>query len=317
MKAIEFNTYGDINAMKLVDKPKAEPGAKQVLVKVKYASLNAMEWHIFRGLWMVRLKIGLFKPSKRYSVQGADLSGEVIAVGEQVSQFKPGDHVFGDIFMGSYAEFALANENQLALKPENITHQQAAAIPVAGMTALKGIRDIAKVKSGDHILINGASGGVGTFAVQLAKSTGAKVTAVCSKKNHEAIKALGANATIDYTTTDFCKTHVKYDHVIDIVGNRTPKEMLRLLKPGGKCVVIGMTRLGRLFRFMFHPSKQIKVVQVEASTEILNDLGEFLSNGNVKSHITAVHELSAVPQALLKLGERHVCGKHIVKVTPD
>jgi NADPH:quinone reductase-like Zn-dependent oxidoreductase len=314
MKAIHFPKYGAVDHMKLIDRPIPEPNSKQILIKVKNSSTNAMEWHIQRGLWMVRMKIGLFKPSKRYDVQGADISGEVVAVGTAVKNFKKGDQVFGDIFSGGYAEYALAEASQIAIKPENVSHEQAAAIPVAGMTALKGLRDVAKVKKGDHILINGASGGVGTFAVQMAKHYGAKVTAVCSGKNVDAVLELGADEVIDYTITDFCSQDTKYDHVIDIVGNRTPREMKSVLKPGGICAVIGMTTLPRLFRFMLNPSKKIKMVTVEANPEVLKTLGKMLSEGHVKSHITAKFQLSEVPLAIGNIGTRRVCGKQVIEI---
>ncbi|MFT5822863.1 MAG: NADPH:quinone reductase-like Zn-dependent oxidoreductase [Crocinitomix sp.] len=309
MKAIQYSKYGAFETMKLIEKPIPEPKRKQILIHVKNSSTNAMEWHIFRGLWMVRLKCGLFKPSKRFNVQGADISGEVFAVGSEVKNFKKGDQVFGDIFSGGYAEYAIAEEHQLAIKPNNVSHEQAATIPVAGMTALKALCDVAKVNKGDHILINGASGGVGTFAVQMAKHYGVKVTAVCSEKNAAAIRSLGADELIDYNVTDFCAEGKKYDHVIDIVGNRTPKEMKGILKPGGICAVVGMTTLSRMFRFMLHPSKKIKMVSVAPNTEVLNTLGEMLSKGHVKSYVTAVLPLAEVPAAIKLLSTRRVCGK--------
>lgn len=314
MKAIHFAKYGSVEDLKLIDRPIPEPGSKEILIQVYSSSTNAMEWHLFRGLWMIRLKIGLFKPSKRYSIQGADVSGKVIAVGSEVSRFKKGDAVFGDIFMGGYAEYALAKESQLAIKPENVSHEQAGSIAVAGMTALKGLRDIAKVKAGDHVLINGASGGVGTFAVQIAKHYGATVTAVCSGKNKAAVLELGADEVIDYTTTDFCEGSIKYNHIIDAVGNRSPKELRGILKPDGICAVIGMTKLRWMFRFMLHPSKQIKVVQVEASNEVLETLAEMLEKGAVRSYITARYKLEDVPQAIAKLGTRRVCGKQVIVI---
>lgn len=312
MKAIQYSKYGSFESIKLIEKSIPVPKPKQILVNVKNSSTNAMEWHIFRGLWMVRLKCGLFKPSKRFNVQGADISGEVFAVGSEVKNFKKGDQIFGDIFAGGYAEYAIAEEHQITIKPANVSHAQAATIPVAGMTALKALRDVAKVKKGDHILINGASGGVGSFAVQMAKHYGAKVTAVCSERNKAAVLSLGADAFIDYNTTDFCAQGKKYDHIIDIVGNRTPREMKGILNRGGICAVVGMTTLSRMFRFMLHPSKQIKVVQVAANSEVLNTLGKMLSEGHIKSHITAEFPLAEVSQAIKNVSTRRVCGKQVV-----
>lgn len=313
MRAILFPKYGRENHLSLVERPTPKPNSKEVLIKVINSSNNAMDWHLMRGVWMVRGKLGLFKPKKQYDVLGADISGEVVSVGNAVKTFKEGDRVFGDIFTGGYAEYALATEDQIALVPEGVTHEQAAAIPVAGMTALKSIRDIGKVKKGDQVLINGASGGVGTFAVQMAKHYGGIVTAVCSKRNTDAVKSLGADKVINYETTDFCTGETKYDQIIDVVGNRKPRHVLKALKPAGICAVVGLTKFRTLFSFMLHPSKRIKVVHVEVSPSVLNDLGEMLANGHVKSYITARFPLTEVPAAISKIGTRRTCGKQVVE----
>lgn len=312
MKALHFAKYGSIKDLKIIERTLPKPNSKQILIKVKNSSTNAMEWHIFRGLWMIRLQMGLFKPSKRADIQGADISGEVVSVGRDVKRFKVGDQVFGDITKGAYAEYALATENQIAIKPENVSHEQTGSVAVAGMTALKALRDVAKVKNGDHILINGASGGVGTFTVQMAKHFGAKVTAVCSGKNVKTVLFLGADEVIDYEKADFCGTETKYDHVIDIVGNRSPKELKSVVKSSGTCAIVGMTKMRWMFRFMLHPSKQIKVVKVEVNAEVLDTLGKMLSEGSIKSHVTNRFNLEDVPTAIKNLGTRRVCGKQAV-----
>jgi NADPH:quinone reductase-like Zn-dependent oxidoreductase len=312
MKAINFTRYGKADQLSITDRDTPNPGPNQILIKVTCSSTNAMDHHITRGVWLVRLKTGLFRPGKRYNTLGADIAGTVVKVGEKVTRFEPGNRVFGDIFMGGFAEYCLAKEDEVHLIPLNVSFEQAAALPVAGMTAMKAIRDIAEVKPGNHVLINGASGGVGSFCIQFAKYFGATVTAVCSGKNTEMVKSLGADFVIDYTTEDFCKTPFKYDHVIDVTGNRKPKELLRLTKKDGLCVVIGMTTFFNLFRFMLHPSKQIKVVQVKVSPEVLNDLANYMAAGSIKSHITQRFTLDETADALTNMATRRVCGKQVI-----
>jgi len=313
MKAIHFSRYGTANDLTIKKKEIPTHKPNQVVIKIVNSATNAMDYHIMRGVWMVRFKTGLLRPGKRYKTLGADIAGIVVAVGENITRFQPGDRVFGDIFMGGFAEFALAKENEIHLIPLNVSFEQAAAVPVAGMTAMKAIRDIAQVKAGDHVLINGASGGVGSFCIQFAKHFGAKVTAVASGKNQEMLQSLGADEFIDYTKVDFCQQSVQYDHIIDVTGNRKPPELKRILKDKGMCVVIGMTTFFNLFRFMLHPSKQIKVVQVNVSPAVLNDLANYLSNGDIKSHITKRFSLDKVPEALSNISTRRVCGKQIIE----
>lgn len=313
MKAIYFPKYGSTDYLEYTDRPVPEVSPKTILIKVKNSSVNALDWHVMRGIWMVKLKCGWSKPKEKYNVLGADVSGEVIEVGSEVTRFKKGDQVFGEIFTGGFAEYALAEEHQLAIKPDSVSHEQAAAAPVAGLTALKSVKHIVKVKKGDHVLINGASGGVGSFIVQLAKHYGATVTAVCSGKNHDFVKSLGADHVIDYKTTDFCQQDIKYDHVLDVTGNRKPKEMKRILKPGGICAAIGFTTFGLLFRYMLNPSKKIKMVTVDPTTETLTELGELLEKGHIKSAITERFPLSGVIEAIANTSTRRVTGKQLIE----
>jgi NADPH:quinone reductase-like Zn-dependent oxidoreductase len=314
MKALLLENYNTKGDMKFMEKPIPKPASNQVLIKIKCSSINALDWHLMRGIWMAKLKTGWSKPKEKYNTLGADISGEVMAVGSEIKQFKKGDSVFGDIFTGGFAEYAIATENEIALIPKGVSYEQAAAIPVAGMTALKGVRDIGKVKNGDRVLVNGASGGVGTYAGQMAKHFGGHVTAVCSGRNIETVKALGADEVINYETTDFCQGDLKYDQIIDCVGNRTPREIKLALQTKGICAVIGMTSFTLLFRFMLHPSKRLKVVHVEVNPTVLKTLGELLAKGHIKSHITARVPLAQAPVAIKKTGTRRTCGKQIVEI---
>ena len=313
MRAILFSKYGSADDLKLIDKPVPIPGKGEVVLKVKNSSLNAMDWHILRGVTMVKFKCGLFSPKTKYNVLGADVSGEIVEVGSDVEGYAVGDEVFGDIFTGGYAEYAKASVKVITKKPEEVTHEQAAAVPVAGMTALKACKDIAKIEPGEHVLVNGASGGVGSYCVQLAKHYGAKVTAVCSGKNVELVKSLGADEVIDYTKRDFAKENVIYDKILEVAGNKTPKEVKRVLKKDGKCAVIGFTSARHLMRYMLSFSRQIKVVSVEASPDVLNELAELLKVGAMKACITERMSLEEVPNGIRKLSTRRAVGKMVVE----
>ena len=249
MKAIVYTEYGSPDVLQLQDMTKPTPNDDEVLVKVHAASANPLDWHIMRGEpFLARLDAGLQKP--KHTRLGADIAGRVEAVGKNVTQFQPGDEVFGELFggaLGSFAEYACASEDALALKPANLSFEQAAAAPVVGFTALQGLRDKGQIQAGQKVLVNGASGGVGSFAVQLAKSYGAEVTGVCSTRNLELVRSIGADHVVDYTQEDFTRNGQQYDLIYDAVGNRSVADYQRALKPGGKGVVAGFTTLARLF----------------------------------------------------------------------
>lgn len=237
MKAIVYHDYGPPDVLRLADVDKPLPREKQVLIRIRAAAANPLDWHYVRGTpYLMRMDSGFHKP-KDPSV-GVDMAGEVVAVGRDVTQFKPGDEVYGTV-NGSFAEYALTTEGRIAPKPANLTFQQAAAVPVAALTALQGLRDKGRIQPGQRVLINGASGGVGTFAVQIAKSLGAEVTGVCSTRNLELVRSLGADHVIDYTQEDFTRGSVKYDVILDNVGNRSLSEYRRVLAPTGIYVMIG------------------------------------------------------------------------------
>jgi len=237
MKAIVYYDYGPPDVLRLADVDKPLPREKQVLVRIRAAAANPLDWHYVRGTpFLMRMDSG-FRNPKDSSV-GVDMAGEVVAVGSSVTQFKPGDQVFGTV-NGAFAEYALTTEGRIAPKPANLTFEQAAAVPVAALTALQGLRDKGRIQPGQKVLINGASGGVGTFAVQIAKSLGAEVTGICSTRNVELVRSLGADHVIDYTQEDFTRGTGKYDVILDNVGNRSLSEYRRVLGPAGTYVMIG------------------------------------------------------------------------------
>src|SRR5438045_3603786 len=233
MKAIVHCEYGSPDVLKLEDVEKPVPNDDQVLIKVRAASLNALDAYMIRDAWLNRLIFGLRKP--RDTRLGRDVAGQVEAVGKNVTQFKPGDKVFG-ICRGSLAEYAVTPERALVIKPSGVTFEQAASVPLAGLTALQGLRE-GNIQPGQKVLINGATGGVGTFAVQIAKSLGAEVTAVCSTRNLDLVRSIGADHVIDYTKDDFTKSDQHYDVIFDNVANHSFSERRRVLTPQGICVL--------------------------------------------------------------------------------
>jgi NADPH:quinone reductase-like Zn-dependent oxidoreductase len=238
MKAVVNNCYGSPEVLKLEQLAKPTPADDQLLVKVHAAALNPLDWHMMRGSpYIMRMSSGLGAPKDPRV--GVDFAGTVEAVGKNVTQFKPGDEVFGGAD-GSVAEYVVVRESRaVALKPPNVTFEQAASVPVAAVTALQGLRDKGGIKPGQKVLINGASGGVGTFAVQIAKHFGADVTGVCSARNVELVRSLGADRVIDYTQEDFAQDSTRYDLILDNVGNRSISDLRRVLQPKGTLVIVG------------------------------------------------------------------------------
>jgi NADPH:quinone reductase-like Zn-dependent oxidoreductase len=246
MKAILFPRYGSPDVLQLQDVPQPLPQEDEVLVKIVAAAANPLDWHRMRAdPFLVRLGDGLLRPKNPRL--GADMAGLVAAVGSRVTEFQIGDEVFGEIGGGAFAEYVCVKEKSLVHKPANLSFAQAAAVPVAGFTALQGLRDKGQIKAGQTVLVNGASGGVGTFAVQIAKAFGAKVTAVCSGRNLDLVRSIGADHALDYTQTDFTRTSQQYDLIYDAIGNRSVRDLKRALKPNGIASVAGFTTLSRMF----------------------------------------------------------------------
>lgn len=325
MKAIVYSEYGSPDILQLQEVEKPVPADGEVLVRINAASLNALDWHNLRGApFLQRLESGLFKPKNR--ILGADLAGQVEAVGKNVTTFKPGDEVFGDLYwtgFGAFAEYVSLPEHTLALKPTNITYVQAAAVPQATFTALHALRDQGQVQPGQEILINGASGGVGTFAVQIAKSFGAKVTAVCSTRNMDMVRTIGADHVIDYTQEDFTQNIQRYDLIIDIVANHSLPDLKRVMKPGGICVIVGFSTLAHMLAVsLLRPwisktgDKKMDMLMPQETYDDFEVIKELLQQGEVTPVIDRFYSLGETAEAIRYLEEGHAQGKVVITMAP-
>src|SRR5229473_4750497 len=253
MRAIVYAEYGPPDVLQLTEVATPAPKDDEVLIRMRAASVNPLDWHYMRGTpFVLRLAAGLRKP--KVTRLGADLAGQVDTVGKHVTQFQPGDEVFG-VCKGAFAEYVCASESAVVLKPANVTFEQAAAVPVAAFSALQGLRDKGQIRRGSKVLINGAAGGVGTFAVQIAKTFGADVTGVCSTRNLDLVRSIGADHVIDYTHEDFTKGTQRYDLILDNVASHSLLEYKRVLNPNGIYVMIGSTTPGNWFGFLATPIK--------------------------------------------------------------
>jgi len=325
MQAIIYCDYGVAN-VKLENIEKPAPADDQLLVRVRAASVNPLDWHFVEGTpkIMRMMGVGLRKPKE--TRLGVDFAGTVEAVGKNVTQFKPGDDVFGGRD-GAFAQYVCVRETRaVALKPASITFEQAAAVPIAGITALQGLRDKGKVQPGQKVLINGASGGVGTFAVQIAKSFGADVTGVCSTRNVDMVRSLGADRVIDYTKEDFTKSGERYDVVLDNVANRSLSECRRVLTPKGKYVLIGggganeQGLIGPFARIINTTvqspfvSQQMGMMMADLNHNDLAILGDMMQSAKVKPVIDRTYKLSDLPEAIRYLEEGHARGKVVITV---
>jgi NADPH:quinone reductase-like Zn-dependent oxidoreductase len=314
MQAIVNTKYGPAEVAE-IDLPTLEPG--YVLVRVQAASVNALDWRLMRGIpYAGRPAMGLRRP--KAAVRGADLAGIVEAVGEGVTVFSPGDEVYGR-GRGTFAERALASAEQLAPKPASLTFEQAAAIPVAGVTALQALRDRAGIEAGQHVLVNGAAGGVGTFAVQIAKALGATVTAVCSTRNVEQARTLGADHVVDYTVDDFTRGGTRYDAIVDCAGSRSNRTLRRSLTPDGTLVIVGghggsvLGPLGQMLNAMVvnrFVGQRLVTFIADIRTEDL----VFLTQLDVRPAIERTYSLSEAPDALRYAETGHARAKLVITV---
>jgi NADPH:quinone reductase-like Zn-dependent oxidoreductase len=324
MKAITHCEYGGPDVLKVEEIEKPVPNDNQVLVKVRANSVNPLDLTI-RGPLLLRPLFGLRKPKD--TRLGVDYSGTVEAIGKNVTNFKPGDEVFGGK-NGAIAEYLCAlADRAVVLKPANMTFEQAAAVPVAAITALQGLRDKGKIQSGQKVLINGASGGVGTFAVQIAKSFGAEVTGVCSTRNVDLVQSIGADHVIDYTKEDFTKTNQRYDLIFDLVGNHSFSERRRILNPNGICVMAGLGGAGwhegfatRLFgelsayvRSRFASQKFIAYI-AQFNQKDMMVLADLMQTGKISPVIDRTYKLSEAADALRYLEQGHARGKVVITV---
>ena len=322
MKAIRYYRYGSPEVLEVRDVEVPTAGDDEVLVRVRAASVNPLDWHFMRGTpYLVRAMAGPFRP--KVNGLGADLAGQVEAVGRNVTRVRPGDEVFGS-HRGTFAEYVAVGEDAVVAKPANLTFEEAAAVPVAAFTAVQALRDKGHVKPGQRVLINGASGGVGTFAVQLAKAFGAEVTGVCSAGNVELVRSIGADRVVDYTTDDFTRTGDQYDLLIDIAGGRTLSDLRRVLASNGVLVGVGgpdtgnwigplaglarMVVLNRLVRQTLVPMLS------RSSRDDLVLLHRLLGSGKIRPVIDRTYKLGEVPDAVRYLEAGHARGKVVITI---
>jgi NADPH:quinone reductase-like Zn-dependent oxidoreductase len=322
MRAIVYHRYGPPRVLQCEDVEKPTAGDNEVQIRVRAASVNPYDWHFMRGEpYLLRLMAGPRKPKDTRF--GVDVAGEVEAVGKNVTHFKPGDPVFGTC-RGALAEYACAAESALVMKPENVTFEQAASAGIAALTALQGLRDKGRIQRGQKVLVNGAAGGVGTYAVQIAKAFGADVTGICSSRNVEMVRSIGADRVVDYTREDFTKNGQRHDILLDCVGNHSLAACRRVLNPRGIYVAAG----GKAGRWMIGPlvrsitalalspfgSRKFVSLLAKSSEEDLTLMRELMRSGKVTPIIDRCYTLSEVPEAIRYLEEGHARGKVVISV---
>ena len=325
MKAIRYYRYGSPEILKLQDVGMPVVNDDDVLVRVKAASVNPLDYHFMRGTpYLVRAQAGLLRP--KASGLGADMAGYVAAVGKNVTEFAPGEEVFGGLRgLGTLAEYISIRQDAVLLpKPAGLTFEQAASVPLAAFTALQALRDRGRLRPGHKVLINGAAGGVGTFAVQIAKALGAEVTGVCSTRNMEMVTSIGADQIIDYTQQDFTRTRQRYNLLVDIAGNRTLAECRRVLDRHGVMVGVGGPDKGRWAGPLARPAKMLLLSPFVSQTmafflarqsrDDLAVLRELLQSGQVTPVIDRTYPLSEVPQAIRYLEQGHASGKVVITI---
>lgn len=319
MRAIEYTEYGPPDVLRLVEVPKPAPKDDEVLIRIRAASINALDWRMVAGkpLFARLFTGGLRRP--KVTRLGVDVSGEVEAIGASVTRFKPGDMVFGAC-RGSFAEYGCAREDKLAMKPAGVSFDDAAATPVAGLTALQALRDVAHIKGGQHVLVDGASGGVGTFAVQIARASGADVTAVCSTRNVETARSIGADHVIDYTREDFTRSGKRYDLILAANAYHSIFDYRRSLNPDGIYVIAGGGGAQMLQGMLLGPflsvigSKKMRFVMAKVTSSDLDILGELVASGKLAPVIDRRYPLSDVAEAVRYVLEEHARGKIVITV---
>ncbi len=325
MKAIAYEGYGSADVLEVKEVRKPDIESDRVLLRVRAASANPYDWHVMRGVpYIARLMAtGLRKP--KYSVLGTDVAGEVEVVGNAVTRFRPGDEVFGFVGSGGFAEYVSAPEKLLAVKPATLSFQQAATVPLAAVTALQGLRDAGAIRSGQKVLIVGASGGVGTFAVQIAKWYGAEVTGVCSTRNLAMVRSIGADRVIDYTREDFTRTGQRYDLIFQLAGTASPSACRRALTAAGRLVlssgdspgrIIGP--VGRIIKALllspFIGGQTMRPLIAKPSSADLQFLRELIEAGRITPVIDRTYALSEAPDAIRYLETGRARGKVVISV---
>lgn len=323
MKAIVFKRYGSPEGLELMDVPRPEPRANELLVRIHASSINSWDWEYLNGTPFInRLMFGIFEPKRGKQRLGADIAGTVEAVGRDVGRFQPGDELFGDLWdkWGGFAEFACTDETAVERKPGNVTFEEAASVPQAGVLALQALRRVEQLNPGDAILINGAGGGVGTFAIQLAKLSGAQVTGVDAAHKLEVVRSVGADHVIDYAQQDFTSTNNTYDLIVDCQGTRPMSSIKRTLKPGGTYAVVGaqMKRIPQMWFYralgrLTGETRRLRLV-AEGPNQGLADLASLLESGQLVPVIDRTYRLEEVPEALAYFGTGQHKGKIAITI---
>jgi NADPH:quinone reductase-like Zn-dependent oxidoreductase len=316
MKAFSYEKYGPPETLRIAEVDKPAPNTDEVLVKVLGASVNAADWHVLRGKPLFsRATLGLLRP--KHQILGIDIAGQVEAVGGGVTRFKPGDQVYANLLdhgYGGFAEYVSVPVGVLSLKPANLSFEEAAAVPMAATTALQGLGRHGALQPAQQVLINGASGGVGSFAVQLAKASGVEVTAVTSTGNLDLVRSLGADEVIDYANEDFARTGRRYDRILDTVGNRSVRDLRRALAEGGKAAVTGFTSVAKLLGVSLRGGKDVVQVQAHVTAKDLELLSELIAADKVRPQIDRRYGFADIPAAIAYLEQGHARAKVVVGV---
>jgi NADPH:quinone reductase-like Zn-dependent oxidoreductase len=311
MKAFVSEKYGPPEMLRMAEVKKPSPAADEALVKVLAVSVNPADWRSMRATpFFSRATLGLLRPKHR--ILGGDIAGRVEAVGSDVNQFKPGDEVYANLLdhgNGGFAEYVSVPVEAMSFKPANLSFEQAAAVPMAGVTALQGLRHHGEIRAGQRVLINGASGGIGTFAVQIAKSYGSEVTGVTSTRNIDLVGSLGADHVVDYTTTDFFRSGRRYDLILDTIGNLSVRDLRRALVEGGQAAVVGFTSVAKLIGVSLRGGKDIAIVSAHVATTDLEYLANLIEAGKVRPHIDRRYPFADIPAAISYLEQGHARGK--------
>lgn len=314
MKAMVYHRYGSPDVLNMEEIEKPNPAGHEVLIKVRAAALNPIDWHFLRGApWPVRFMTGLFAPKS--NVLGMDMAGQVEAVGQSVTRFQPGDEVFGSR-LGGFAEYACVPETHVVAKPPGLSYEEAAAVPIAAITALQGLRDRGQIQPDQQVLIYGASGGVGTFAVQLARHFGAEVTAVCSTGNVDMVREIGAHHVVDYTVKDFTDSEQRYDLIFDVVGKRSFADCVRVLTPDGVFVAMNPSP-GGFIRSKVTTQRMVLMGMAKITEADLQFLKELLEAGHLVPVIDRSYPFAELPDALRYLETERARGKVVVTLSPS
>ena len=314
MQAFISENYGPPEMLRMAEVEKPVPVADEALVKVLAVSVNPADWRSMRAKpFFSRATLGLLRPKHR--ILGGDISGRVETVGSRVTQFMPGDDVYANLLdhgLGGFAEYVSVPVEVMSLKPANLSFEEAAAVPMAAVTALQGLRHHGEVQAGQRVLINGASGGIGTFAVQIAKSYGSEVTGVTSTRNIDLVGSLGADHVIDYTTTNFFHSGRRYDLILDTIGNLSVRNLRRALAEGGKAAVVGFSSVAKLISVSLRGARSIAQVSAHVTTKDLEYLANLIEAGEVRPHIDRRYPFAEIPAAIAYLEQGHARGKVVV-----